>query len=94
MLILAISVICFQIKNKDMIEEFQYSTFENCTRFIKQKSDQKIHLEFAKQLDKKISEKQIFNDDVSELKLECSKIVSEIGDKLISERVIIYKYNL
>lgn len=94
MLILAISVGCFQIKNQDLIEDLEYSTFEDCAMFIKQKSDQKIHLEFAKQLDKKISEKQIYKDDVPELKLECSGIVSEIREKLISERVIIYQYDL
>lgn len=94
MLILAISVICFQIKNKDQIEAFEYSSFENCAMYIKQNSKQTSHLEFADMLDQKILAKKIYIEDVPELKSECSEIVHNIKDRLISERLIIYQYDL
>ena len=94
MLILAISIICFEIKNKERIEAFDYNTFENCAMYIKHNSAQKSDLEFAEKLNKLISANKIFTEDVPELKLECSTIVMNIQERQISQRVVIYQYEL
>lgn len=93
MLILVVVVICFQVKSNERLEEVGYHSFKECTLFILKKSDQIEHLEYAKQLDQKILNKTI-NGDVEQIKAECLRIISEISEKKISERVIIYYHDI
>lgn len=62
--------------------------------YIKQNSKQSSHLEFADMLNQKILEEKIYIADVPELKFKCSETVLNIQERLISERVIIYQYEL
>lgn len=92
MLILAIVVICFHVKNYQLIEEVEYRALKECTRYIRIKSDEINHLRYADQLEKKIVKKMVRKDEVGLIKAECTSIISEIGKKRISERVIVYQY--
>lgn len=90
-LILAVLILCFHVKNNQLLEEVDYRALKECTKYIRIESDEINHLRYADQLEKKLVKKMVSKDDVELIKAECTSIISEIGEKRISERVIVYQ---